>query len=97
MKSQRYRAYNNRYWKRLRQKIHAPYKYYKNGLKYGDHLLPSGYLVSRTYGALHKCWVGFVITKKKYEWVMIEIYAKLIKKLERELGIEVTDFSDWGI
>ncbi len=28
---------------------------------------------------------------------MIEIYAKRIKKLERELGIEVTDFSDWGI
>jgi hypothetical protein len=41
--------------------------------------------------------VGFVIAKKKYEWGMIEIYAKLIKKLERELGIEVTDFSDWGI
>lgn len=40
MKSQRYRAYNNWYWKRLRQKIHALYKYYKNGLKYGDHLLP---------------------------------------------------------
>lgn len=66
-------------------------------IKYGDHLLPSGYLVSRTYGALHKCWVGFVIAKKKYEWGMIEIYAKLIKKLERELGIELTDFSDWGI
>ncbi|HEU4482221.1 MAG TPA: hypothetical protein VFR65_04135 [Nitrososphaeraceae archaeon] len=66
-------------------------------IKYGDHLLPSGYFVSQTYGALHKCWVGFVITKKKYEWGMIEIYAKLIKKLERELGIEVTDFSDWGI
>jgi len=49
MKSQRYRAYINKYWKRLRQKIHAPYKYYKKGLKYGDHLLPSGYFVSQTY------------------------------------------------
>jgi hypothetical protein len=57
----------------------------------------SGYFVSQTYEALHKCWVGFVIAKKKYEWGMIEIYAKRIKKLERELGIEVTDFSDWGI
>lgn len=87
MKSQRYRAYKKKYWKRLRQKIHAPYKYYKKGLKYGHHLLRSGYFVSRTYGALHKCWVGFVTAKKKYEWDKIEIYAKRIKKLERELGI----------
>jgi len=87
MKSQRYRAYKKKYWKRLRQKIHAPYKYYKKGLKYGHHLLPSGYFVSRTYGALHKFWVGFVTAKKKYEWDKIEIYAKRIKKLERELGI----------
>jgi hypothetical protein len=25
----------------------------------------------------------------------IELYARRIKKLERELGIEVTDISDW--
>jgi hypothetical protein len=30
---------------------------------------------------------GFVTAKKKYEWDKIEIYAKRIKKLERELGI----------
>ncbi|HEX6647791.1 MAG TPA: hypothetical protein VF047_11480 [Nitrososphaeraceae archaeon] len=42
---------------------------------------------SPTYGALHKYWVGFVTAKKKYEWDKIEIYAKRIKKLERELGI----------
>ena len=47
MKSQRYRAYKKKYWKRLRQKIHAPYKYYKKGLKYGHHLLPLGYFVLR--------------------------------------------------
>ena len=50
-----------------------------------------------TWGALHKCWVGFVIAKEKMEWDNIDLYAKRIQNLERELGIEVTDFSDWGI
>jgi hypothetical protein len=31
------------------------------------------------------------------EWEKIDLYAKRIQKLERELGIEVTDFSGWGI
>jgi phage head maturation protease len=66
-------------------------------LKYGDRILPSGYFESQTSGALHKCWVGFVIAKEKMEWDKIDLYAKRIQNLERELGIEVTDFSDWGI
>lgn len=52
---------------------------------------------SQTWGALHKCWVGFVIAKEKMEGDKIDLYAKRIQNLERELGIEVTDFSDWGI
>jgi hypothetical protein len=41
--------------------------------------------------------VGFVIAKEKKEWDKIDLYAKRIQNLERELGIEITDFSDWGI
>jgi hypothetical protein len=52
-------------------------------LKYGDRLLPSGYFESQTWGALHKCWIGFVIAKEKMEWDKIEIYAKRIQKLEK--------------
>ena len=33
-------------------------------------------------------------TKEKWEWDKIEIYASTIKKLERDLGIEITDFSN---
>jgi hypothetical protein len=39
-------------------------------------------------------WIGFVISKEKMEWDKIEIYAKRIQKLEKELGIEIIDFSD---
>lgn len=42
----------------------------------------------RHEGALHKSWIGFIIGIKKLEWDTIELYAKRIKKLEREFGIE---------
>jgi hypothetical protein len=55
------------------------FRFYKKGLKNNGYLLPSGYYVSQTWGALHKCWLVFVIAKEKLEWVKIEIYAKRIK------------------
>jgi hypothetical protein len=73
------------------------FTYYKRGRKYGDRMLPSGYFESQIWGALHKCWIGFVIAKDKWEMDKIEIYAKRIQHFEKDLGIEVTDFSDWGI
>ena len=98
MKSQRYsRISNNKFWTIYRQRARDPYKYYKKSWKYGDRLLSSGFYEGQTYGALEKCWVGFVIAKEKWEWDKIDLYAKRIQNLERELGIEVTDFSDWGI
>jgi hypothetical protein len=72
-----------------------PLKYYKKGLKYGDRLLSSGFYESQTWGALHTCWIGFIIAKEKFEWDKIEVYGKRIQHLEKVLGIEITDFSDW--
>jgi hypothetical protein len=67
------------------------------GLRYNEYMLPSGYYKSQTWRALHKCWLGFVIAKEKWEWDKIDLYARRIMRLERELGIEVTNFSNWGI
>jgi hypothetical protein len=94
MKSQRYRTSNNKFWRHYNKKYSNAY--YKRGLKYGDRRLPSGYFESQIWGALHKCWIGFVIAKQKMEWDKIEVYAKRIQRLEKDLGIEITDFSDWG-
>jgi hypothetical protein len=41
----------------------------REGLKYRDHILPSGYFESQTWGALHNCWVGFMIAKAKMEGI----------------------------
>ena len=71
--------------------------YYKRGLKYQERILPSGFYESQTWGALHKCWIGFVKAKEKMELDKIEIYAKRIQHLEKDLRIDITDFSDWRI
>ena len=46
---------------------------------------------------LQKCWLGFTIAKNKHEDDKLEIYARRIQKLEKQLGRDVTDFSNWGI
>jgi len=98
LKSQRYyRISNDKFWRIYGRRASDPFQYYRKGLKYDDYLLPSGYYVSQTWGALHKCWIGFVIAKEKHEFDKLEMYASRICNLERELGIEITDFSDWGI
>ena len=81
MKSQRYRISNDKFWRTYGQRFSL--KYYKRGLKNGDRILPSGYFESQTWGALHKCWVGFVIAKEKMELDNIDLYAKPIQNRER--------------
>jgi hypothetical protein len=98
LKSQRYsRISIDKFWRIYGQRAKDPFKYYKRGIKYGDHMLSSGFFESQTWGALYKCWIGFVIAKEKLEWEKIDLYARRIQKLEQELGIELTDFSNWGI
>jgi hypothetical protein len=37
------------------------------------------------------------LPKNKHEDNKIEMYALRIQKLEKQLGREITDFSNWGI
>ena len=92
----RYHKYRYSFNKWIKQKKWDPFLSYKKGYLYYD-LLPSLYYQNQTYGALNKCWLGFVIAKEKGEWDKLEMYAKRIQKLKRQLGREVTDFSNWGI
>ena len=92
----RYHRYRRNYDKWAKQSKWDFLKYEKKGQKYYD-ILPSLYYTNQTYGALNKCWLGFVIAKEKEEWDKLDMYARRIQKLERQLGREVTDFSNWGL
>ena len=92
----RYHKYRYSFHKWLKLKKWDPYKGYRRGKRYHK-LLSSGYFENQTWGALQKCWLGFTIAKEKAEWDKIEMYARRIKRLEKELGLTQTDFSDWGV
>jgi hypothetical protein len=94
MKYHRY-GYSFNKWVNRKRKW-DPLEHEKKGQKYYD-ILPSLYYTNQTYGALNKCWLGFVIAKEKGEWDKLDMYARRIQKYERQLGRQVTDFSNWGV
>jgi hypothetical protein len=59
-----------------------------------DRTLPSGYKVGQTWGALRKAWVGYCIALNKDECEKTLLYASIIQKLQRELGIQVRKFAE---
>ena len=89
----RYHNYRYNFVKWSKQKKWDPLKSLRKGNRYYDILL-SLYYVSQTYGALNKCWLGFVIAKEKGEYDKLEMYARRIQKLEKQSGREITDFSN---
>ncbi len=92
----RYHKYRYNYDKWVKQTGWNPVAHEKRGQKYYD-LLPSLYYENQTYGALNKCWLGFTIAKNKHEDDRLKMYARKIQNLEKQLGREITDFSNWGI
>ena len=59
-----------------------------------DRKLLSGYTVGQTWGALHKAWLGYCIAVNKNEDEKTLLYASIIQKLQRELGIPVREFAE---
>ena len=57
-----------------------------------DRKLPSGYTIGQTWGALHKAWLGYCIALSKNEDENALLYASIVQKLQRKLGIPVREF-----
>jgi hypothetical protein len=60
-------------------------------------LLDSLYFENQTWGALHKAWKGYIIGKSKFELDRMEYYASVIRKLQKELGLEISSFPDLNL
>jgi hypothetical protein len=75
----------------VKRKKWDPYKGYKYGHRY-SRMRHSGYYENQAWGALHKAWIGYIIAKNKFQFVRQIKYAKIIRKLQWELGLELTDF-----
>jgi hypothetical protein len=82
-----------------RSALPAP-RFHRTELLHIEHrtrLLESGYFESQTWGALHKAWKGYVIAKNKYEFELMEYYASVIQKLQKELGLRISSFPELGL
>jgi hypothetical protein len=69
---------------------------YRRFRKYGT-LLDSGHHDTETWGALKKAWKGYVIAKNRNEYDNLIKYASRIQKLQKELGVDVSDFPQLGM
>ncbi len=59
--------------------------------------LDSFFLDNQVWGALLKCWKGYVIAKNKDEYDKMELYARRIQELQHDLGLEVSSFPNIGM
>ncbi|NOJ30278.1 MAG: hypothetical protein DA328_08945 [Nitrososphaeraceae archaeon] len=60
-------------------------------------ILLSGYSCNSTWTALKKAWKAFKIHKSNFDTENQRKYARIIQKLERELGEDITPFDDLGL
>ena len=66
-------------------------RYYREGYRYHE-ILPSDFYKNQIWGALHKCLIGYTIALNKGEFDNEIKYANRIQNLQKELGLEVSDF-----
>jgi hypothetical protein len=52
---------------------------------------------NKTYGALGKAWMAYVISKDRLELPQMEYYARVIQKLQRELGLPIASFYELNL
>ena len=60
-------------------------------------VLSSLHTENQTWGALHKAWKGYQIGLNKFELEKMRDYARVIQKLQNELGLQVSSFPDLNI
>ena len=61
-----------------------------------DEMLPCEYSKNQTWIALYKSWNGFLLAKGEGDHEEMKQYVRQIRKLERDLGIEQTEFDGYS-
>jgi hypothetical protein len=60
-------------------------------------VLDSLYTENKTWGALCKAWMAYTISKNKLELPQMEYYARVIQKLQHELGLPIASFYELNL
>jgi hypothetical protein len=57
-----------------------------------DETLSDGFTATQTWIALCKCWTGYILSKHEYDSEGMRMYIGRIRKLQKSLGLEQTEF-----
>jgi hypothetical protein len=69
------------------------FNYEKKAKRFNYRYLKSGYYENQVWGALHKAWLGYTIACNKWnEYNKMIYYARVIRKLQMQLGLELSEF-----
>jgi len=96
MRSHKFRHNYHKDYVAMKKGTYDYSKIYRVFHKHGT-LLDSGWYDTQTWGALHKAWLGYVISKNKNEFDKQIQYAFIIQKLQKELDLEVSCFPQLGL
>jgi hypothetical protein len=71
---------------------YIPHEIYMTADERKDTILPCGYTIAQSWAALRKSWLGFNISHCNGDWSGMSKYAYQIRKLQLQMGIQLTDF-----
>ena len=72
--------------------------FYFNGLKaYNETTMSKKFTTGQTWGALKKAWKAYKIAKVQNDKTRLMEYAKRIRTLQEELGVEKAKFPDLNL
>ena len=57
-------------------------------------ICPSGWSRDQGWGALYKAWQAFIIRKYENDRDGMEVYAKVIRKIQQDIGVKMHEFPD---
>jgi len=61
---------------------------------YFNNICPSGWTKGQGFAALYRAWEAFIIRKSEDDKDGMETYAKVIRKIQQDINLQIRDFPD---
>lgn len=79
--------------------VRDPFAYINRRIKTAKHfsdkkLCDSGYTVDQGWGGLHRAWLAFILRQQDNDRDGMEVYAKAIRKIQKDINLKITEFAD---
>lgn len=70
-------------------------RYYRsNWFRTSDQMLRCGFTIGQSWHGLKKAWIAYRLSKEEEDTDLMKLYASVIQKIQRQLGIKVSEFPE---